>query len=93
MATLQEKIKELETKHRQQLKAEKAKLMAQYRAAEKKKQAEQYKQFLTKFTKLRKQISNDDILLGGLVHTFELIQSGDQDKISQLIDLSKKLAD
>lgn len=92
MTTLQERIKKLEEKHKQQLKAEKAKLMAQYRAAEKKKQQAQSKQFLTKLNKLRKQINNDDILLGGLVRTLELVKSGDQDKINQLIDLSKTLA-
>lgn len=93
MTTLQEKIKELETKHRQQLKAEKAKLMAQYRAAEKKKQQAQAKQFLTKFSKLKTQINNDDILLGWLVRTLELVKSGEQEKINQLIELSKALAD
>ena len=92
MTTLQERIKKLEEKHKQQLKAEKAKLMAQYRAIEKKKQQAQSKQFLTKLNKLRKQINNDDILLGGLVRTLELVKSGDQDKINQLIDLSKTLA-
>jgi menaquinone-dependent protoporphyrinogen IX oxidase len=93
MTALQEKIKELEAKHRQQLKAEKAKLMSQYRAAEKKKQQAQAKQFLTKFGKLKSQINNDAILLGGLVRTLEQVKSGDQDIINQLIDLSKTLAD
>lgn len=93
MTTLQERIKKLEEKHKQQLKAEKAKLMAQYRATEKKKQQAQAKQFLTKLSKLKAQINNDDILLGGLVRTLELVKSGEQDKINQLIELSKTLAD
>ena len=76
MTALQEKIKELETKHKQQLKAEKAKLMAKYRAAEKKIQETKNKQFLAKLMQLRKQIGNDDILLGGLVRTLELVKSG-----------------
>jgi hypothetical protein len=93
MATLTQKIKELEAKHRESLKAEKAKLMAKYRAAEKKTQEARNKQFLTKLIQFRKQIGNDDILLGGLVRTLELVQSGDQAKINHLIDLSKTLAD
>lgn len=93
MTTLKEKIKELEIKHRENLKAEKAKLMAKHRAAEKKTQEAKNKQFLSKLMQFRKQIGNDDILLGGLVRTLELAQSGDQAKINQLIDLSKTLAD
>jgi len=93
MTTLKEKIKELEAKHRESLKAEKAKLMAKHRADEKKTQEAKNKQFLTKLIQFRKQIANDDILLGGLVRTLELAQSGDQAKINQLIDLSKTLSD
>jgi archaellum biogenesis ATPase FlaH len=93
MATLTQKIKELEAKHREHLKSEKAKLMAKHRAEQKRQQQEQEKQFLKKLILCRKQINNDDILLGGLVRTLELVQSGDQVKINQLIDLSKTLAD
>lgn len=93
MATLSQKIKELETKNKERLNAEKAKLVAKHRAIEKKEQEAKNKQFLTKLTQFRKQIANDDILLGGLGRTLELVQSGDQAKINQLIDLSKTLAD
>ena len=90
MTDLTKKIKELETKHKELLKAEKAKLMAKYRAEQKKLKQEQEKQFSMQLRKFRKLINNDAVLLGGLVRTLELVENGEQEKISQLQDLSKK---
>lgn len=84
--TLAEKIKQLEEKTKELKKKERAKKQAELRKKQKREQVA----FLTKINKLRKQINNDDILLGGLVRTLELVKLGDQDKINQLIDLSKK---
>ena len=90
MTDLTKKIKELEAKHKEILKAEKAKLMEKYRAEQKKLKQEQEKQFTMQLIKFRKLINNDAVLLGGLVRTLELVENGEQEKISQLQDLSKK---
>lgn len=93
MSTLQQKIKELETQSKEQLKVQKAKLMAKYRAEKKKEEIALEKLFLSKFKKIQKQINNNDILLGGLLRTLEFVKADDQVNINKLIDLSKTLAD
>lgn len=89
MQLLSEQIKELEAKYKEQLKAEKSKLMAKYRAKQKQDKKVQEKEFLAKISKYRKLINNDDILLGGILRTLEVVNSKDEIKINQLIELTK----
>jgi hypothetical protein len=91
METLDQKIKELETKYKEQLKAEKAKLMAKYRAKQKQEKQAQEKELLAKISKYRKLINHDDVFLGGILRTLEVVNSKDTTKINQLIELTKTL--
>lgn len=89
MTTLNEQMKDLEVKYKEQLKAEKAKLMAKYRAKQKQEKQAQEKEFFGKISKYRKLINNDEILLGGILRTIEVVNSKDETKINQLIELTK----
>lgn len=66
MTTLAQKIKELETKHKATLKADKAKLMAKYQAEQNKTQDAEEKLFFAKINEYRKLINDDILLFGGL---------------------------
>ncbi len=86
MQTLTEKLTKLKDKH----KNEKSKILAKFKAEQKKQKEAEEKAFLAKILKLRKKINNDDILLGGLLRTLELVELKEEQKTNQLIELTQQ---
>ena len=84
MSILAQKIKELEAKHKATLKADKAKLMAKYRAEQKKAQEAEEKLFFAKINKCRKLINDDILLFGGLQNVINAINGNDEASAKRL---------
>ena len=81
MSDLKSKIKELEVKHKEQLRADKAALMKKYREHEKKKKEADLKQLFVDFLKYRKLFNDDTLLLGCLENGINAMNKGDQTKL------------
>lgn len=90
MTTLIQKIKELEAKHKEQLNAEKAKLMAKYRGEQKKQKEAEEKLFLARVAKYRKHISDDTVFFGCLQNGVNAITTNDE-KSKQKLDFFRGL--
>lgn len=78
---LQQKISLLETKHKEQLKAAKSKLVAKYRIATKKQQAANNQQFIKNCLKYRKLLDDNILLFGGLQRVINTKTKDDASKL------------
>jgi menaquinone-dependent protoporphyrinogen IX oxidase len=91
MTDLQKRIKELEVKYKEQLKAEKAALMAKYRAEQKKKKEAELKQFIDTCIKYRKLLNDDTLLFGGMQHMVNTAIKNEQPKLDYFRGLAHGL--
>ena len=90
MTDLSLRIKELETKYREQLKADKAKLMTDYRNKQKKMQESDLKRFVKTCLDKRKLFNDDDLFFGCLLNGLESINKSDQQKLDYFRGLVHK---